>query len=110
MEKQFVVSMSEIKFFDLTCPNCNARFARTLDELEQWYQMADRNRGPQHEPFCLRCQKREIKRHDEIRATIGKLFDLWRSPRWEETKLSFVTSEQNRAKESVKSKSMEGKS
>ncbi len=112
MEKQIVVLMSEVKLFDLTCPNskCGARFVRTLDELVNWYEMADPQRGMQHEPFCPSCRKKEAKRHEEIRATIGKVFDLWRSPRWQEIKLSFVVSERGRAKEPGQGKSTEEQS
>ena len=98
MERLMVIPMSEVVLFRLTCPNCGWRFVRSLGELVQWYHLAECVTGKDSEPFCAKCRKKEVKRHDEIRDTVGKLFDLWRSLRWEEIKLSFIASEQREEK------------
>lgn len=94
MEKQITMSMSEIKSFGLTCPNCHACFVRTLDELIKWHDMADPKLGEEHESFCSVCRKKEVKRHRETHSIIGSLLNLWRSSRSQEIGLSFIASEQ----------------
>lgn len=98
MERLLALPMSEVVIFGLTCPDCGWRFYRSLDELERWWHGAERATRKEYEPFCARCRNKVDTMHDNVWLTIGKLFDLWRSPRWREIGLSFVASQQREEK------------
>ena len=86
MEKRFVVPLSEVTHFEYICPDCKKNFARTLDELERWYESSEPRLGERAEPLCSFCGSRP----SVIRDVIGKLVDLWKSNRATEVRLRFM--------------------
>jgi len=98
MERQLVVSISEVTGFEYTCPTktCGARFVRTLKELTAWYHKADPTLGQACEALCSFCEKRETEKHRDIRDLIGNVHDVWTSDRSAEIKLRVIISAEHR--------------